>query len=488
METVFPATATTTRDNDLSSLNNVDPPSSDTPMSIETKETFLQGTIVPTSNPQALSTVEGKLADRTQYAISVKLNYEQHSLSMDQTITYVNLSSDSLQELLFVVEPNRQPGVFHLNHLGWSDGQLVEGYTLESTRLHIPLTNPLTPGDNIALSMSYVLNLNNQPGILGYTDHQINLGGWYPFIPPYLPGHGWLVHERASFGEHLVYDVSDYQIDIILVESPPNLIIAASALAEIDGNRYRYHLDAARNFTWSASTEYQVFSESVGSVTVLSYAFPEHVAAGKAALSATSQALTLYSQLFYPYPHASLSVVEADFFDGMEYDGLSFLGGEYYDGYTGGPQDYLTAIAVHEVSHQWWYGLVGNDQAIEPWLDEALATYSELLFYEHIHPELVDWWWDYRVNRFHPLGPVNSTIYDHAGFRSYVDAVYLRGALFLQETRNLIGDETFFEFVQQYAERNVNSIVTGEDFFSELEYHSKADPSELIATYFYSNE
>jgi aminopeptidase N len=95
-------------------------------------------------------------------------------------------------------------------------------------------------------------------------------------------------------------------------------------------------------------------------------------------------------------------VVEAGFADGMEYDGLYFLGREYFAAYDGTPQNYLTALAAHETAHQWWYGLVGNDQALEPWLDEALCTYSELLFYEAVYPDLVDWWWTFRVNRFQP--------------------------------------------------------------------------------------
>ena len=69
------------------------------------------------------------------------------------------------------------------------------------------------------------------------------------------------------------------------------------------------------------------------------------------------------------------------------------------------------------------------------WLDESLATYSELLFYQRQYPGEVDWWWNYRVKRFNPTGWVNTTIYDYAAFRPYVNAVYLRGALFMQALR-----------------------------------------------------
>jgi aminopeptidase N len=201
-------------------------------------------------------------------------------------------------------------------------------------------------------------------------------------------------------------------------------------------------------------------------------------------LKTTAGALALFDELFAPYVHSDLVVVEADFPDGMEYDGFYFLGSEYYAAYGGSPKGYLTAIAAHETAHMWWYGLAGNDQALEPWLDEALATFSELLFYERLYPDLVDWWWDFRVQRFYPRGWVNSTIYQHRGFRSYVDAVYLRGALFMRDLRELVGDEVLFAFLRDYAARNAGRLATREGFFSILAEHTPSDPGPVIELYF----
>jgi hypothetical protein len=416
------------------------------------------------------------------------LNHEQHHLAVSQTITYVNQTRELLSELFFVVEPNRQPGVFRLNGLNWADGRLVENYTLEGARLWVPLPDPLPPGANISLSLSFEIDLPAQSGPFGYTARQTNLGDWYPFVPPRRVGQGWLVHEPWLTGEHLVYDDADYQVEIRLDGPAPDLTIAASGLVGIDQNKYRYRLNAARSFAWSVSAEYAFLTESFGSVTVASYIFTEHLIAGEAVLRATVDALALYAELFDPYPHAELVVVEADFADGMEYDGLYYLGQEYYAAYDGTPQGYLTAIAVHETSHQWWYGLVGNDQALEPWLDETLAIYSELLFYERVYPNLVDWWWEFRVGRFNPSGWVNSTIYDHSGFRPYVDAVYLRGALLMQELRNLMGDEALLAFLRDYATRNTHLEVSAEDFFRILAEHTSADLSTLTSKYFSPEE
>lgn len=442
-------------------------------------------TAIVTLTPSPVSPkTDGETRQRTHYTLSAHLDYEQHHLFVSQAITYVNVSNEPLTELLLVVEPNRQPGVFHLNKLHWTDGRPIERYALEKATLWLPLPESLLPNTSTSLSLSFELDLPAQSGPFGYTTRQTNLGDWYPFIPPYRAGQGWLVHEPAPVGEPLVYDVANYQIEIYLDNPAANLVVAASTLAETDGNRHRYQLDAARNFTWSVSPEYQIRRESVGSVSVFSYVFPEHLTAGEATARTTVDALALYSEHFAPYPHPSLTVVEADFPDGMEYDGLYFLGKEYYAAYTGSPQGYLTAIAAHETAHQWWYGLVGNDQAIEPWLDETLATYSELLFYQTEYPDLVNWWWRFRVSRYDPAGWVNSTIYDHRAFRPYVNAVYLRGALFMHALRNLIGDEAFFAFLQDYVKRSTYQQVTADDFFAILAEHTSANLSTLMATYF----
>jgi aminopeptidase N len=141
-------------------------------------------------------------------------------------------------------------------------------------------------------------------------------------------------------------------------------------------------------------------------------------------------------------------------------------------------------LSVHETSHQWWFGLVANDQANEPWLDEALATYSEYLFLEEFYPELTSWWWDYRVYTFNPTGNIDSDIYKFDRARPYINAVYLRGAVFLHELRNLLSDDVFFLRLRQYAEVNQglvsNAIVFKTIFIPDL----TPDIADLLEKFF----
>jgi hypothetical protein len=475
-----------------------------TPHTTTPAPTSLQ-TSLATSSPQSTPEADNSIPPEvnnatTQYDLDTILDYFQHSLTVTETIKYMNNNPEALDDLILVVEPNRRPGAFSLASLTWETGENIKDYDLAVDRLHIPLPQPLASGDEVSVVIKYGLEIpeiappsgSNRPLVYGYSDRQTNIVDWYPYIPPYRPVDGWLVHENWWFGEHQVFDSADFQVKFRITEPVQDLLIAASAPATQDGDTYVYHLDSARTFALSASNEYELQTTTVGDVTIYSYSFPYDKDAGQEVLQNTADALQLFSQLIMPYPHSSLSVVEADFLDGMEFDGLYFLSHGFYNLYDGTPKGYLTFIGAHETAHQWWYGLVGNDQAMEPWLDEAMCTYMEHIFYENIYADyppgsgqpIVDWWWYYRVNFYKPDDWVDGSIYDYDQFRSYRDAVYLNGAKFLDDLRNLIGDQAFFSFLRDYAGQNKYQIATATDFFAILRENTSKNLSGLIKQYF----
>lgn len=424
----------------------------------------------------------------SRYTLSARLDYDSHKVVVDQKISYINYSGSELNELLILIEPNRYPGGFVIDELNWENGTPITNYSQNERELIISLPESLSPGGDLGLHLSYQLNLPNQNAPYGYTDRQTNLGDWYPYIPPYIPGEGWLVRDVAYIGEHLAYDMADFEVEMQLANpyagNGKKLIVAASSLPEMEGDVYHYNHPAARNFVWTVSDQYQVQETREGGILIKSYTFPFHPQADEPALVETAKALSIFNELFSPFPHIALSVVEADFLDGMEYDGLIFLSHAFYDYYTGDQRSNLTIIAAHEVAHQWWYGLVGNDQALEPWLDEALSTFSEIYFFEKAYPDLADWWWENRITFHEPQGWVDSTIYEVAGFYPYRDAVYLRGAMFLGELRDQMGDEAFLDFLRDYLENYAYRQASSDDFFNLLSEHTSADLSPLIGSYF----
>jgi len=450
-------------------------------------------TVVPTAAdalPDALPIPE--------YQITAELSYDQHHLSAEEIITYYNRSADLLPNLVLMVDPLYYPGVFQLNRLEWASGKPVDDYRTEQGQIWIDLPEPLPSGQRIEMHLSYELSLpspepspTTRPVPFGYNAYQTNLVEWYPFIPPYIAGEGWLAHPASYYGEYLAYDIANFDVRLRLLDARQDLIVAASAPELLEDGWRQYRLENARSFAFSVSHQYQVLSKTVGEVTVQSYAFPLYGIGNEAALNAAAESLELYSQLFGPYPRNLLSVVQAGFLDGMEYDGLFFLSKGFYDLYEGGPGNFLIAIAVHETAHQWWYGLVGNDQAQEPWLDEALCTYSERLYYEHLHPDALNWWWEVRVRFYAPQGWVDTTIYNPEGkveaYLAYRDAVYLNGALFLEDLRSAIGDDAFYDFIKDYADQNQHQIATGRDFWELLGRHTSVDIRPLKSRYFSSN-
>lgn len=434
-------------------------------------------------------------ASITQYLLQAELDYFNHTLAVVETIHYTNRAGVSLPELLLVIRPLDWAGSFQLDALRWTDGSPLPNTEMEGALLHIPLAQPLEPGARLSLQLEYRLSLpaipSQHPLPYGYTQRQTNLVDWYPYIPPYRPGEGWLAHPPAVTGEHLVYDLADYQVQLSLAQPVPGLVLAASAPAVQDGLTYAFSLPAARAFALSASPYYQVLAQTTGEATVYSYFFAYNASAGQAVLEATALALSLYSEQFGAYPRSSLSIVEADFQDGMEYSGLYFISRDFYEWYAGTPRGYLTLIGAHETAHQWWFDRVGNDQALEPWLDEALCTYMENLFYAHLDAKspsqgaqsYVDWWWYFRIDLYAPSGTIDGTIYDFSTFRAYRDAIYLRGAQFLEALRQQMGDEAFFAFLRSYASQMSGQVATSADFFRILGDYS-SDIRSLKEIYF----
>ena len=457
---------------------------------------------LPTETPTAVATATPDL-ERPQYVLDLQLNYSAKAATVNETITYPNWTGEMLNNLVLAVEPNLWSGGFSLKSLAIDD-QPITNYTLEnlSQRLEIPLPQPVQPSGTLTIIITYGLILPQmqaysnpnevRPQIYGYSEKQANFVDWYPFVVPYIPGQGWLLHNPWFYGEHLVYDLADFDVTVTFTDGANPQIAASGAevkpsIEEVTPSgvvNHRFVLEAGRTFALSISDFFKVATQTVGDVTVYSYYFGIYDKPGEAMLQTTVEAMQTYSERFGPYRHKTLTAVQGDFNDGMEFSGLYFISRDYFNLYDGTPKNYLITIAAHETAHQWWFDAVGNDQALEPWLDEALATYSERIYYETVHPDLVDWWWGYRYFEFLKAGDVDTAIYDGGGQRPYWDKVYLTGARFLEDLRQRVGDEIFFAFLKDYYTQYVGKRATGADFFRVFHEHTAADITDLMAKYF----
>lgn len=426
---------------------------------------------------------------RPSHILNTTIDYDLHIVSVDETIVYPNHTGQSLDKLVFAIAANLWPNCFSLTSIAIDNIPIMD-YTLNAHRLDVPLPTRLLPDSVSTVTLSYKLYLpfldqvhSLRARIFGYSDVQMNLVNWYPFIVPFMDGE-WMIREPWSHGEYLVYPISDFEVNLKFADMENIPIVATSGFAEPNGEFMRYSLTEGRAFAISASRDFQVSSTNVGDVKVSSYYFPIYKNAGEGAMIASAQALEVFSEKFGPYPHKTLSIVMADFKDSMEFSALYFHSRSFYDLYDGTRQNYLTFVAVHETAHQWWFDQVANDQALEPWLDESLTTYSESIYYESTRPELVPWWWSYRIDFFNPKGKIDIPVYDGLNDDNYKHIVYFNGAHFLQDLRERIGDDAFFAFLKDYFMQNRDEIATRDGFFRILDEHTDADYSDIVREYF----
>jgi aminopeptidase N len=243
-------------------------------------------------------------------------------------------------------------------------------------------------------------------------------------------------------------------------------------------------LDLSRTFTLSISDIFTVAEREVNGVKIQSFTFNEHSSVVNVVADLAVQAMALYTELFGEYDKPVLSVVEFNSDIGMEFDGLVFLSPYFYNLYPGTPKSNIHVYTAHEIAHQWFFAIVGNDQAQDPWLDEAFATYAEDLFYERFYPEYRDWHWENYITAHNPYGKIDISIYEGGELTDYRNVVYRNGAVFLKQLRATIGDEAFFSFLKDYVRQNRYEIATTEKFWDILLTHTDVDLTALRNQYF----
>ncbi len=434
----------------------------------------------------------------TQHTVVADLSYANKSVAVQQRIDYVNRTGNDLSAIVLNVRPNNFEGVFHLDSLQLADGSDLQ-HILRGEQLTVTLPEPLRVGCQISLKLSFQLHipqiditsLSAYQGYLGYSSRQINLGQWMPVVAT-QQGDSWVTHQETSIGEQEVLDVADWDVTLNVPDAPDNLRLAAPGdEKENTKGHWRYVMTAGRDFSISLGEGFNLLSEKSKSGTVVElYSFEDTqlpsaegvIDTAAFAMDSAVKAVDLYSNLYGQYPRKRLVIVEGDFLDGMEFSGIVFVSGDYFRQFNG-PTSYLMLITVHEISHQWWYSLVGSDQAMTPWLDEALATYSEYVFIENEYPALKDWWWSFRVDSYSPQGFVDSTVYDFSSRRQYINAVYLRGVRMLDDLRNDLGTDAFFDWLRRYAEVGAGRIMTPEEFFALLSPQQFAETASTRERY-----
>ena len=442
----------------------------------------------------------------SNYYMDINFDYENKSLYAEQTLEYINNSDAILKEIylhLYVANfcngavnvpvddlhqalayPNGQSyATLNIIRVKLNDSDIMPVYEGEDNDLmRIDLIDRLEPTTSAKIYIEYSITLPNISHRFGYVDNNVNLANFYPIACVY-DENGWSKNPYHSNGDPFYSEMANYYINF---SCDSNLVCAFSGNANktTDENTAYYSIEnkCVREFALMLSPDFKCSSTIADGVEYQYYYLNDSTP--DKALKCAVDCITTFSELYYPYPYSTYTVVQSNFvYGGMEYPMLSLISNniENYD-------DYLNVI-VHETAHQWWYSLVGNDEYTNPWVDEALTEFSTLLFYDHndgynlTHDTMIDGMQE-NYNLFvtvysDVLGSIDTSITrnisEYPTSPEYTYCVYVKGTLMFDSLYQLIGKKQFLKAIKLYAKTYAYKISTPECLIGCFEKSTKTN-------------
>lgn len=377
------------------------------------------------------------------------------TISGNEKVRLVNVKNRAVQDLLFVLPAASINPQSKINiHKVTIGGQTVEFQT-DDTYLRVILPETLEPSRRCDLEISFDTPVPKGPSRLGYTDSCAVLSCWYPVVSL-----DESVPVYTNFGEPYSFQSGTYSVDL-RVDKGRQVFSGLEQVGKEDREE-----DTCYKFSSSLPIREAVFvvgrfstATSSSGNTKVCYAYKNY---RPEVIKYASKALEMFGRWWgsYPYPSFTLVEVPLEQLHGMEYGGLILLSSI---------NEYDPFIIVHEVAHQWWQGMVGNNQETEAWIDEGLANYSALLFFEDtLGPEA----YNARVKSMETqaeggnFGKLRSSLLDFSNKKEYRNNAYIRGALLWHKVRQREGRDQIIGFLRNIQEHyRFDQITTDEIIF-----------------------
>ncbi len=428
--------------------------------------------------------------DATRYWIDVKVEFDpRRERGMIEGLTriqFTNPHSEPLSDIVLMLWPNDQQYRAEVQAgPALIDGQLVPASVeLDGLAQKYELPEPLGPGETLDLSVSFQVVTSGPIGRgnasrFGITQGVMFAPTFYPIIPRLIEGK-WDARTAPLGGDTTVSDVSFYQVRIAAPSDQTLVATGVEVERELleDGTPVITFVSGpARDFAFALGP-FITESEQIDGVAIRGWALPEHEEDLKVMVRAAATQFALLSDLIGPYPYTELDLVDVPgAFGGIEYPGLVTVG-------TLGGSNVIDPT-VHEVGHQWFYGLIGGDQLEEPWLDEAAATYTQVLYHEQASRPgfatgMLTFFRDQVRDRPNSDSPIGLAVDEYDTPADYAVFVYRKGALFFDALRAELGDDLFFEFLQTFLEEYRYEIASAENFQDTAEAVCDCDLGTLF--------
>ncbi len=313
--------------------------------------------------------------DINQYQLEIYLDTESSSLVVSGKIEYIN-EMNTLDELYIMLFPNaanysnREYNIV-MDSLKIDNKEVPFEYANEDdTAMYISLDKIYNEGDIINIEFSYEFNYWEIDRILAVNNYYLTMF-FYPFVAVHDES-GWNIDEYSFSGETYYNTIGDYDVTINV---PSDYLIASSgweSSSKVVNNRLinRYSLFGARDFSFSASSQYVMYEREMNGMKFYIYARGGlTLKEQNNSFEWLSDSFELYNDLFGGYNQDHFTL-EYGYIYGMESTGIIYCSEDIDEG-----------TVVHEVVHQWFYSMIGNNQFDLSFLDETLTTFSSALYY-----------------------------------------------------------------------------------------------------------
>jgi hypothetical protein len=408
-------------------------------------------------------------AHRPRVDLALRLEDDRRTVTGTETLTFTpDLPVD---ELVFRLVPNGPDSAKGGNRLevGRVQGADVARGRYEKAAAAAPgglyvvdLDRELAAGESTRVALDFTLTLGS--GAFDRFGTADGLSWWASGAPllAWEPGVGWAEDPFVELsGETTTSPASD---TTVAVSAPQDLtVLMTGAQAEPSAARggrrtWTSHEPAARDVSVAAGSFTTDERTTSGGVRVTAGVLPgAEVEAAQVAEWAVT-AIGALEQRLGPFPYRTLSVaLLPDYGGGIEYPSAIL---------EATPS---RAVLVHEVAHQWFYGMVGNSQFRDPWLDEAFATYAEAVVNPADATGL--------LRALNIAGDVGAPMNRFAGDRNYFAVVYGKGAAALLTARRAVGAATFDAAIRCYVDANAWRIATPADLGAVLDH---LDPAVAV--------
>jgi hypothetical protein len=320
------------------------------------------------------------------------------------------------------------------------------------TAREIVLDQPLAPGQGLQLELSLAVEVPDEPDRFGRTETAALLGSAIPVLAVGDERRGWRLPAYARRGEAWFHLTTRW---FVTLRTDPDLEVASTGVGREDApGHWTLDAPAARDFTLAIG-KFEVEVRRAGTVRVRHFP-PPGVARRDArrALDAAQEALREFGRWYGPYGRPELDIVDVR--GRIAAAGVAM---EYPELILSPPAQ---GAVAHEVAHQWFAFLMGNDPSREPWLDESFAEFSQARLPA---PDRLGRC-PAKPGKPHRTSPMS--VWERTKGRAYTRGIYIGGGCSLRRLQRALGDARFDRMMRGLVSRLRDKTWTGADFVAAV--------------------